>query len=101
MLRPQTVRSPIRMATDKWLRRLGAATFAIVAIGGALLGAPTMLDISNALLKSSTAIVAAPEATEPPPAPPTRQAPAIAVPATPDITADITSAARAADSQSR
>lgn len=100
VLRPQTVRSPIQMATDKWLRRLGAATFAIAATGGALLGAPTMLDISNALLKSSTAILTAPEASAPPPAPPTRQAPAIAVRATPDITADITPAARTADSQS-
>lgn len=93
VLRPLVVRTPIQMATDKWLRRLGGATFVVVAIGAALLGAPTMLDISNALLKASTAIVAAPKPLDLPSTPPLMAAPAIAVPATPDITAEVASAA--------
>lgn len=89
MLRPQTVRTPIQIATDRWLRRLGGATFVVVAIGGALLGAPTMLDISNALVKASTAIVAAPEPLDLPSTPPLKVAPAVAVPPAPDVTAEV------------
>lgn len=90
VLRPQTVRSPIQVATDRWLRRLGAATFAVVALFGALVGAPTMLEISNALFKASTAIVAAPEPLDVPAAAPLMFAPAVALPPAPDITADVT-----------
>jgi hypothetical protein len=49
-----------------------------------------MLDISNALLKASTTIVAAPEPLDLPAAPARRLAPALVVPATPDISADVT-----------
>jgi type II secretory pathway predicted ATPase ExeA len=88
MLRPQAPRTPLHTATDKWLRRLGVAAFSIVAVGGALLGAPIMLDISNALLKESTEIVAAPEPLDLPSEPARRMAAPLAVPATPDISAD-------------
>jgi hypothetical protein len=90
MLRPQTPRTAVQTVTDRWLKRLGAATFIVVAIAGALLGAPTMLDISNALVRSATKVVAAPELPPLPPAPPPRPAPAIVLPATPDISADVT-----------
>ena len=89
MLRQQKVRTPLQIATDTWLRRLGVATFAIGAVGVALIGAPTMLDLSNALLKASTEIVAAPEPLDLPSEPARRFAPPIAVPATPDISADV------------
>jgi general secretion pathway protein A len=92
MLRPQVPRTARQVATHKLLRRLAVATFAGLAVGGALLGAPTMLDMSNTLLKASTEMVAAPEALARPSDPPRRVAAALALPATPDISADETPA---------
>jgi hypothetical protein len=57
------------MATDKWLRRLGVATFAVLAVGGALLGAPTILEISRSLVSASTEMITAPEPPPPPSSP--------------------------------
>ena len=92
LLRPQAARTALQMATDKWLRRLGVATFAVLAVGGALLGAPTMLDLANASRegvdrKSS----AAPEPLDPPSGSAADGGSANRhVPATPDISADVT-----------
>jgi type II secretory pathway predicted ATPase ExeA len=92
LLRPETLRTPIQLITDRWLRGVGIATFAIVGLGVVLLGAPTMLEIANALVKSAVSVVAAPESLKQLPAPALRTAPALVVPATPDISADVTSA---------
>jgi type II secretory pathway predicted ATPase ExeA len=85
MLRPQTPRTAMQMATDKWLRRLGVAAFAVLAVGGALLGAPTILEISHSLVAASTEMVAPPE---PPPPPSTPRGPGatapVEAPATPE-----------------
>jgi len=89
VLRPQVPRTAIQNVTDRWLRRLGVVTFAVLAVGGTLLGAPAMIDIANALAKASTNVVAAPDVSPVPPAPSLKLAPAIALPATPDITADL------------
>ena len=93
VLRPQTPRTAMQMATDKWLRRLGVATFAVVGLGAALLGAPAMLDLSNVLMKSALSVIAAPAPLDPPAAPSLLMPPALALPATPDISSDVTPAA--------
>ena len=93
VLRPQTPRTAMQMTTDKWLRRLGVATFAVVGLGAALLGAPTMLDLSNVLMKSAVSVIAAPAPLDPPAAPSLLMPPALALPATPDISSDVTPAA--------
>jgi hypothetical protein len=93
VLRPQMPRTALQVTTDKWLRRLGVATFAVVAVGGALLGAPTMLDLSNALIKSAVSVVSAPEPLALPSAPSLSMPPALVVPATPDISGDVAPAA--------
>jgi hypothetical protein len=49
-----------------------------------------MIDVSNALLKESTNWVAAPEVPALLSAPPLKLAPAVVLPATPDISADVT-----------
>ena len=85
VLRPTPVPTAVQSITDRWLRRLGAATVAIGLGGTVLFGAPTMMDISNDLVRASTALVAAPESLDPPPAPPTKLAPALAMPSTPDV----------------
>jgi type II secretory pathway predicted ATPase ExeA len=87
MLRPQTPRTAMQMATDKWLRRLGVATFAVLAVGGALLGAPTILEISHSLVSASTEMIAAPEPPPPPSSPRGPGAPAeapVEAPAVPE-----------------
>jgi type II secretory pathway predicted ATPase ExeA len=87
VLRPGPPPTAVQALTDKWLRRLGAVTIAAALLLTALLGAPTMLDVSNDLVTASTQFVAAPQAPDLPPEQPATVAPALAVPPTPDITA--------------
>jgi len=51
-----------------------------VCLGTALLGAPTMLDVSNALIAASTEVLTPPAAPALPPAPPAKVAPVQAAP---------------------
>ena len=85
VLRPGPSRTAVQTVTDKWLRRLGAATVVIALLGTALIGAPTLLDVSSDLFAATTQLVAPPEAPGLPPEQPARVAPALAVPPTPDI----------------
>ena len=87
VLRAAPARTAVQMVTDKWLRRLGVGTVAITLLGTALIGAPTMLDVSNDLLAASTELVTPPEVPGLPPAQPAKVAPDLALPATPDILA--------------
>ena len=52
-----------------------------------MIGAPTILDVSNDLLAASTELVRAPDVPDLPTELPLKQAPALAVPPTPDILA--------------
>jgi type II secretory pathway predicted ATPase ExeA len=85
VLRPGPPLTAVQMVTDKWFRRLGVATVVITLLGTALIGAPTMMDVSNALLAASTELVAPPEVPGLPPEQPARVAPALVVPSAPDI----------------
>jgi type II secretory pathway predicted ATPase ExeA len=90
LLRPDAPRTALQMTTDRWLRRLGIVTFAVMAVGGSLLGAPTMIDLGNGLVRASTSVLEAPEPLGLPSTPSVKLAPSIVIPATPDISADVT-----------
>jgi type II secretory pathway predicted ATPase ExeA len=85
VLRRQMPRTPIEQFTDRWLRRIGIATVALVAAVVAFLGFPTVMDISSDLLTASTQYVSAPdEPALPAPLPPPA-GPSLQVPQPPDV----------------